>query len=78
MSEGRDEENTGNTSCQNEEGGALGQNIGSGENRGEISEGQSMSTDCVSPIGKSSNILRTYPSVPTRVKFGIKLQTLRG
>ena len=62
MSEGRDEENAGNTSCQNEEGGALGQNIGSGENRGEISEGQSMSTDCVSPIGKSSYT----PYIPVR------------
>ena len=62
MSQGRDEESTGNTSCQNEEGGALGQNIGSGENRGEISEGQSMSTDCVSPIGKSSYT----PYIPVR------------
>ena len=54
MSKGREEENTGNTSCQEEEEGG-GENIG--ENRGEISEGerQSMSTDCASPIGKSSH-----------------------
>ena len=54
MSEGgREEENTGNISCQKEEEGG-GENIR--ENRqGEISEGerQSMSTDCASPIGKS-------------------------
>lgn len=53
MSEGgREQENTGNISCQKEEEG--------GENLGEkISEGerQSMSTDCASPIGESA---RTY------------------
>ena len=57
MSEGREPENTTNTSCQEEEEGAGGEHIGSGENRGEISEGerQNMSTDCASPIGKSSH-----------------------
>ena len=60
MSEGgREQENTGNISCQKEEEG--------GENIGEkISEGerQSMSTDCASPIGESA---RTY-SVRTNDK----------
>ena len=57
MSEGREPENTGNTSCQKEEEEGVGENIGSGENRGEISEGerQNMSTDCASPIGKSAH-----------------------
>ena len=56
MSKGREEENTGNTSCQEEEEEEGGENIGE-KRGGEISEGerQSMSTDCASPIGKSSH-----------------------
>ena len=55
MSEGgRERENTGSTSSQEK---VATEKIGSEETGSELSEGQTMSTDCASPIGMSSHSL---------------------
>ena len=55
MSEGgRERENTGSTSSQEK---VATEKIGSEETGSELSEGQTMSTDCASPIGMSSHML---------------------
>ena len=55
MSEGgRERENTGNTSSQER---VATEKVGSEETGSEQSEGPTMSTDCASPIGRSSHSL---------------------
>ena len=73
MSEGgRERENTGSTSSQEK---VATEKIGSEETGSELSEGQTMSTDCASPIGRSSHSLQSF-AVRFRISTDIACRSI--